>query len=352
VTTSEELVWLIERLRGARSRRSRLRLLFEAWETVRALRPADRLAVARELGFDGAERLVEEAARRRGLDPAPFVEALGGIERSAGRDVTDVLRGLADPARRTETVDRLVEGAGRWVADVEPLHPQAHQAGGEASVAAPDEGDDEADAWHEEEVPEPVVAATPSPLAKAVAAERAPGGASVSVGPQPAEGGAAGLAAAAPTANAAVAADAVSRPTTAAGPSIDSSAGSVVAKLTAEPRILARLRLLPRLVGELAGAGHEAFIAVLECFPTGWARRRALERLLAAGQPASVTDAIALVEVLVLPSERLWAYTSLAASRPLNRIEREALLAAAPSAALRRRLGRRLARRQGPGASA
>jgi hypothetical protein len=162
-----------------------------------------------------------------------------------------------------------------------------------------DEGDDEADAWHEEEVPEPVIAATPSPLAKAVAAERAPGGASVPVGPQPAEGGAAGLAAAAPTANAAVAADAVSRPTTAAGPSIDSSAGSVVAKLTAEPRILARLRLLPRLVGELAGAGHEAFIAVLECFPTGWARRRALERLLAAGQPASVTDAIALVEVLV-----------------------------------------------------
>jgi hypothetical protein len=349
VTTSEELVWLIERLRGARSRRSRLRLLFEAWETVRALSPADRLAVARELGFDGAERLVEEAAQGRGLDPAPFVEALGGVERSAGREVTDVLRGLADPARRTETVDRLLAGAGRWVADLEPPQPQAEHIGGEASVEAPDEGGDEADARHEK-APEPVVAATPSPLAGAVAAERAPGGASVPVGPQPAEGGAAGPAAAAPTADAAVAADAVSRPITAAGPFIGTSAGSVVAKLTAEPRILARLRLLPRLVGELAGEGHEVFIGVLECFPAGWARRRALERLLAAGQPASVADAIALVEVLARPSERLWACTTLAESRPLDGGEREALLAAAPSAALRCRLGRRLARRQGPGA--
>ena len=57
-----ELVWLIERLRSTPSRRERVRLLLQGREVVRAMSPQDRLAVARELGFDGAERLVEGVA--------------------------------------------------------------------------------------------------------------------------------------------------------------------------------------------------------------------------------------------------------------------------------------------------
>jgi hypothetical protein len=90
-------------------------------------------------------------------------------------------------------------------------------------------------------------------------------------------------------------------------------------------------------------AGIEELAAVLECFPAGWSRRRALERLLAAGVPRSTPDAITLLELLPRPSERLWAATTLAASRPLDDGERAALLAAVPSPALRYRLERRLA---------
>lgn len=323
MTTSVELVWLLARLRDARSRRSRLRLLFEAWETVRGLSPSDRLAVARELGFDGAERLVEEVARRQGLDAAPFVEALGGVERSAGREVTDVLRGLADPARRSQTVDELLEGAGRWVADVEAA-PHAPPGGDDEVPIEPSEEESDELGISDEEVAPPVVSAPP-PVASEVAAQQLP----------------------APVARAG-AGDQAARPSTlapTAPPAVADAALRLAGELSVEPRVLARLRRLYASAGGLAAAPRASLVAVLECFPAGWARRRALERLLAAGHPASVAEAIALVEALARPSERLWALTTLAASRPLNGIEREALLAAVPSPALRRRLERRLGRR-------
>ncbi len=119
-------------------------------------------------------------------------------------------------------------------------------------------------------------------------------------------------------------------------------------QLGAEGSLLRRLRRLAAAADRLDEAGIEELGAVLECFPAGWARRRALQRLLEAGVPRSTSDAIALLELLPRPSERLWAATTLAATRRLDDQDREALLAAVPSPALRRRLGRRLARRQGP----
>lgn len=112
-------------------------------------------------------------------------------------------------------------------------------------------------------------------------------------------------------------------------------------QLGAETSLLRRLRLLTTSAGRLEDAGSDELGAVLECFPAGWARRRALQRLLEAGAPRSTSDAIALLELLPRPSERLWAATTLAATRRLDDSERDALLAAVSSPALRRRLGRR-----------
>jgi len=113
-------------------------------------------------------------------------------------------------------------------------------------------------------------------------------------------------------------------------------------QLGAEGSLLRRLRRLAASAGRLDEAGIEELGAVLECFPAGWARRRALQRLLEAGVPRSTSEAIALLELLPRPSERLWAATTLAATRRLDESDRDALLAAVPSPALRRRLARRL----------
>ena len=59
MTVSQELVWLINQIRNTPSSRERLRLLALGWRTLRGLSPADRLAVARELGFEGVVVAVE-----------------------------------------------------------------------------------------------------------------------------------------------------------------------------------------------------------------------------------------------------------------------------------------------------
>jgi len=84
--------------------------------------------------------------------------------------------------------------------------------------------------------------------------------------------------------------------------------------------------------------------AVLETFPDGWARRRALLELLRAGVPDSLDDAFSLIETLASDRDRLWCLGTLADSREIPEGDREAFLAAASSPAARRRLERRLGR--------
>jgi hypothetical protein len=81
---------------------------------------------------------------------------------------------------------------------------------------------------------------------------------------------------------------------------------------------------------------------VIEGFPDGWARRRALLELLRAGIPGSLRDALALVEALGSDRDRLWCLGALADEREIAEADREALLAAAGSPTARRRLERRL----------
>ena len=83
--------------------------------------------------------------------------------------------------------------------------------------------------------------------------------------------------------------------------------------------------------------------SVVEAFPDGWARRRALVELLRTGVPPALGDALGLVEVLGSERDRLWCLGTLAENRrALNPQDRETLLAAAPSPTARRRLERQL----------
>lgn len=113
-------------------------------------------------------------------------------------------------------------------------------------------------------------------------------------------------------------------------------------KLTEAPSLTRRFHALRRHLKEAQDLSGEELRPVLEAFPDGWARRRALLELLRAGTPAALQDALGLVEALGSERDRAWCLGALADERPLSARDREALLAAVPTPAARRRLEGRL----------
>ena len=117
-------------------------------------------------------------------------------------------------------------------------------------------------------------------------------------------------------------------------------------KLAGAASLTARFHVLRRHLAAAKGLPADGLRSVVEAFPDGWARRRALVELLRNGAPAALGDALGLVEILGSERDRLWCLGTLARPaenrRALNPQDRETLLAAAPSPTARRRLERRL----------
>ncbi len=351
MAVSQELVWLINQIRNTPLPRERLRLLALGWRTLRGLSPADRIAVARELGFDGAEQLVEQLARRGGASPSLLLQALESLKSADPDRIGDLVRGLTDPDRRADTADGLMDAAADWL-----------EAGAVIAGAAEPEGPG---AVEPREIEEAAIEVKPPPPPPAVAEEEPP----LHVGEEKhaavevvegVEERTAGHAGAAPTIDEA---DAPERPRVAdeseklretvvdeppapwEGRVVtlsDPDLKSVAATLAAVTALTSRFRVLAERVEDLEGASARQLGEVIELFPSGWARRRAVEVLFRAGIPRSLEAALELVLQLERPSERMWALSTLAACRELNTDERDAVIAAASSPSFRRRLRLRL----------
>jgi hypothetical protein len=125
-------------------------------------------------------------------------------------------------------------------------------------------------------------------------------------------------------------------------PTRTADGGALTGRLAAAPALTARFRLLRRHLDEAKGMSPAGLRTVLEGFPDGWSRRRALLELLRGGIPGSLGDALALIETLGSERDRFWCLGVLADSREIKGGDREALLAAAGSPLARRRLERRL----------
>jgi hypothetical protein len=114
------------------------------------------------------------------------------------------------------------------------------------------------------------------------------------------------------------------------------------------PRLIARFRRLREALdgkGDSADAGGDSGAALgelLDGFPEGWARRRALGEALRSGLPVSLEEAASRVAALPRPTDRLWCWSALIEGRDLDRGEALAVLAAETAPAIRRRLERRL----------
>ncbi len=106
-----------------------------------------------------------------------------------------------------------------------------------------------------------------------------------------------------------------------------------------ENSLFRRLRFFDSEEADLRGLTVEQLVEVMEVFPPGWSRRRALEGLLRRGIPSTLGDALELVRRTTDEPTRLWALTALASRTELTEAERQAVEEAAEgNAALERRL--------------
>jgi len=130
-----------------------------------------------------------------------------------------------------------------------------------------------------------------------------------------------------------------SRPRTPAapGPSLF-DAGAVFGALGAESSSCSRLRVLEREIPAFLGSSLATIREVLETFPDGWVRRRALVALIAAGVPPDGAQALELIAGLEREVDRQWCLGALARRGELKGLVLEKSLDLVSSPAGRRRL--------------
>ena len=309
---------LIDQLGRTYSPFERLKILGRGWSLLRSMSPQQRMIVAAQLGLDHADDVVEAIAKRSGQQASPALIAM--IEKAQVKGtpyLPELIADLRDPKRRAE---RLKQGAAAIEGAVAgSAAPQVLEAPPALAASATPPPPVAAPPPQIPEVPAPtpaLSAAQPTPVPEPEPEETIPPPRPVAAVPAP-------------------------QPAPRVEPARDSA---LAAQLAAAPALTVRFRLLRRHLEETKGMSAAHLGAVLETFPDGWARRRALLELLRAGVPDSLDDAFSLIETLASDRDRLWCLGTLADSREIPEGDREAFLAAASSPAARRRLERRLGR--------
>ncbi len=344
---ADDLVGLLRQLEGARTPLERLRRVALAWREVRRLNRDEREQLAAHLGLEEADTLLERlAVRRGGLAPAELLRAVRAAQQADPRELQDLVHGLVNPATRRATV---IQG----LAQLESrLAREAGSDEGEAATPPPPVGGGEevAEAGGEAEQQAAIPAAVPpapavKPLPEAPPPELPPPvpvprepprpHAAPSPGePVPREQrGWAALRERGQGQTARVSGEA-------AQPGDDTGAAprELAAALAGDASLAARLGRLHRALAAGEVSPEDELVAVLETFPDGWPRRRALAALFEAGYPADGAIALALVELLAAERDRAWCLAVLARTGMASLGALATAAEALSSPALRRRL--------------
>lgn len=327
---------LLLELRSAKTPLAQAKVLARAWRTLRELSPTDRRLLARHVGFDGAEEMLERlATRKAGWAPAMLLQVLSNARNTDASTVSEIIEAIGDPDRTEEAL-----GKGADLAAELLTAPESKEGDGEVAEApggmpdpasgresSPEEGPDLLSTREEEEPTDGKEA--PGPVADV---ERVPG-------PDPAQ--------------------VIDWNRWDRGDSVHRSAPSALeesqpvafkvgaggrepnrlaADLARDPSVLPRLRRLRRELPSLAGADAQALLGVIDAFPEGWARRRALTALLDGGIPADPCEAVELVAACERELDRRWCLGILARREGLEgeALDRAVDLLTSPAA--RRRL--------------
>jgi len=342
---------LILQVREAKSPLARVRVVARAWRAVRDLTPKQRYEVAAQLGLDGADDLIEAIAAHRGTTPpAELMSAVNQVQQMDPATLKKIAAQVRNPQQRAEGVKQGLRAIEDALAGPEPPAPAAPWLPKTPvppppvpSPPAPPVVAKPAASWPLREAapapaptsPAPVpVPATPAP-APAAPAPSPPSPAPLPPAPAPV------LTSPPPPASPASPAF---EPPPAPEPAAPVRAG-LAEHLGSISALNARFRHLRKHLDQVRRLPIAELRGLLEVFPDGWARRRALSELIGEGIPARAADVLSLIDVLQSPGDRSWCLSALADSRVLSAEERSALLQAAATPAGRRRLELRLGER-------
>lgn len=331
---------LLQQLKRTFSPFERLRILGRAWILLRQMSPQERLTVASQLGLDNADELVEAIAARSGTKASPvLLSMIDQAQKKGTAHLPQLISDLKDPGKRTE---RLREGVMAAEAALigeptqappqrpvlpPPLPPSALQPPPIPIAAPAPPLVSQPSSPPAAPAPVATMAAPPSPP---VVHEKPP------VAPAPAE--------ARPSPPSPLPPAPPPRPKPAPEPPAQPTEAAPTVEIEPPLHLVDRFRRLRRTASDRQRFTASTLRSLVESFPDGWARRRALVELLRSGSLPVLQDALALLDTLGSERDRLWCLGTLA-TRELAATDREALLAAAPSPTARRRLERRMDKR-------
>ena len=370
---NENLSALVFELQRAGSKVDKAKALARAWRTVRGLSSTERRFLAREVGFDGAEELIEGLAGqgKGGFAPAAVLEALGKMRREEGLSLRGILSDLRDPERRDDLLVRGIDLMADSV--VRPDEAEGETAESLVHDRAVEVDDDDLIVDVDEParggdplpvppippvapVPRPEPGPRPKPRPRPKPGPRPKPERRPEPEPRPAPGPGPEM---------------EPEPETEPGPQVEEpspwdSMWQPVAPIDAPPEsaslviesspsmvadgrenlqqdrpqgsTLARLRKFREGVESLRGTGVHRLREALEALPEPWARRRALVALIDAGLPEDAGSVLELIEDLDREMDRRWCLSALARRGDLTGADLDRALELLSSPAARRRV--------------
>jgi hypothetical protein len=323
-----EIDQLVEALHAARSPWAKVKVLAREWRTVRKLRPEERFLVAKHVGLEGAEDYLDSLGDAyRGLPTEELLDIVRAADAEDFERWKRVVSRLQRPREREALLQKsLEEVKGALIREENPPLPAPPPEQLEIAEVATEEP---APTPHAEEPVEPDIES----LVEVVEVEEEP----PSQEPEPTPEIEIEVEAVAE-----VVEQAAEEPEPIDEPKPPPSAEPVLPRLMAAENVLSRLRQFGQLMDEMRLLDAEHLREILDCLPAGWPRRRGLTRLLLAGIPERFEDALALIESLEKPSDRLWCMSALVDGRALTRDDKKLLLDLEELPMVRRRLKLRL----------
>jgi hypothetical protein len=294
-------VKLLKRIQRTRSPLTRVKLLTQAWKHVRALNPKERARLASAVGMKGAEALLNRLGSGRDgeIRPSKLMEMVKKAEEQEsmllgkGIDVLESMLDEEDPPQKAAAPEPPPEPEIEAGPEPPPKPPVVLPA--PVTVAPPPEPEPEPE-------PEPLVEVEkeeppPPPAPQRRERKRKPERRK-------------------------------ERPT------------ELQEKLPRTESLSARFRVLRKRIGEAKAMDAAALRGLLELFPDGWARRRALQALLREGIPADVKTGIALISTLENDLDQRWCMLTLLEEMADDPAAVQTLSVATPFPAVRRRARR------------
>jgi len=310
MATPREIVRLFEQVRDVTSPVQRVKLLARGWKSLRRMDRSQIRMLASQLGFEGAEDLLSRLARGRGIDVRLVTQALRRAQDADPSEVKEFIAALGDPERQAQL---LSQGAQLVVDQIdpevdEPAEPQAPVA----ATLKTSPGDEKPAI--ETTPPPPPPPTTPQP------ARPEPRMAPVVEAPPPAPTDPPPVRVQSPPARRPaprkVVVEAARQP---------GGATPLIELLLEERSPIVRFRVLANGIEDLRGEDVERLHDLLECFPAGWQRRRALAKLLHRRIPGELHRAVFLIERLEDPFAERWCASVVLDRWDLEPHERDAI---------------------------